>query len=589
MIQPSLQIGGGDWAVKETKLLGTNPVLNEKLPVEIDVTNATIGARVNKQGIIENGPRNLVTFSETFDNAVWVKNDTVVLSTNNVNPFGKLNATSLGFTLQNNPNFQQTIVTVPNKVFTTSFYVRRVSGTAIIYLRAGNLTQNNINPTSVWQRFSVTGTSDSTIGRCAIGAVTPVIGVDVIEIWGAQLEESSVATEYYPTTTRTNLARIDYSSGEAALLIEPQRTNLLLQSEALTNSTFFTSIRCTVTNVPVLNPANVLISTELRLFNATTDDQHFRINPNATYNSGVTYSYSIFVKYGSFRFCKLAYMNFSGGYVVAVFDLVNGVLGTTAVSGTNSILNNSSIQSLKNGWFRISISATLDSSAGQPMNFEFNKVTSANPSFVGYGRESQTTTTNDFCYLFGAQLEQGFYATSYIPTLASAVTRNADLVSKTGIGNLINSQEGVLFVESKAFVDNASTGLSQGCTISLSDGTNSNFISFYYHGNSINRVVPRITVNGVSVWVGESAIPSATSMNKFAIRWSASEASFWMNGVKINFSSITTATFASNTLTRFGFDPNSTSQVYSFNARTKGLSVYKTALTDSEMIELTTL
>jgi hypothetical protein len=64
MIQPSLQIGGGDWAVKETKLLGTNPVLNEKLPVEIDVTNATIGTRVNKEGIIENGPKNLLTFSQ---------------------------------------------------------------------------------------------------------------------------------------------------------------------------------------------------------------------------------------------------------------------------------------------------------------------------------------------------------------------------------------------------------------------------------------------------------------------------------------------------------------------------------------------
>jgi hypothetical protein len=199
MENPSLQIGGGDWAVKETKLLGTNPVLNRKIPVEIDVTNATIGTRVNKEGFIENGPRNLLTFSENFDNAVWVKNDTVVLSTNNANPFGKLNATKLGFTLQNNPNFQQVISTVPGKVFTTSFYVRRVSGNATIYLRVGSLNPNNINPTSVWQRFSVTGVTDSTTGRCTIGAVSPVLGVDVIEIWGAQLEENLIATEYYPT------------------------------------------------------------------------------------------------------------------------------------------------------------------------------------------------------------------------------------------------------------------------------------------------------------------------------------------------------------------------------------------------------
>ena len=62
------------------------------------------------------------------------------------------------------------------------------------------------------------------------------------------------------------------------------------------------------------------------------------------------------------------------------------------------------------------------------MNFEFNKVSSANPAFVSFGRESQTTTTADFCYLDRVQLEVGGL-TSYITTAGAAVTRNADVIT----------------------------------------------------------------------------------------------------------------------------------------------------------------
>ena len=42
------------------------------------------------------------------------------------------------------------------------------------------------------------------------------------------------------------------------------------------------------------------------------------------------------------------------------------------------------------------------------------------------------------------------YATSYIPTSGSTVTRNQDIFTRDGIGSLINSTEGVLFVEMAA-------------------------------------------------------------------------------------------------------------------------------------------
>jgi hypothetical protein len=72
------------------------------------------------------------------------------------------------------------------------------------------------------------------------------------------------------------------------------------------------------------------------------------------------------------------------------------------------------------------------------------------------------------------QLEAGSYATSEIPTTSSIVTRNADVISKTGISSLIGQTEGVIFLdffyngESKDFVP-----------INLFDSAGSNHLSIY--------------------------------------------------------------------------------------------------------------
>ena len=54
-------------------------------------------------------------------------------------------------------------------------------------------------------------------------------------------------------------------------------------------------------------------------------------------------------------------------------------------------------------------------------------------------------------YIWGAQLEQQSYATSYIPTNGATNTRLQDIANNSGNSTLINSTEGVLYAEIAAF------------------------------------------------------------------------------------------------------------------------------------------
>jgi len=153
----------------------------------------------------------------------------------------------------------------------------------------------------------------------------------------------------------------------------------------------------------------------------TTSTQFSRINPNATYTNGQVYTYSLFVKYNTKQFVKLSYMNYATSeYFAAAFDLVNGLVTDTEVQGlpTNT---SSFIEEAPNGWYRIGISAALPSSAGNAMNFEFNVLPSGTPTWSTYGRVTQTTTTSDKVYIYGASLIEGAKGV-YTPTIGTAQT-----------------------------------------------------------------------------------------------------------------------------------------------------------------------
>jgi hypothetical protein len=575
MIQPSLQIGGGDWAVKETKLLGTNPVLNEKLPVEIDVTNATIGTRVNKEGIIENGPKNLLTFSEDLSNNNWVKNQNLTVSISNIlSPNGTLdawlvNSNDAFVSLTNSYNVNPVILT-----HTRSIWARTVSGVGKIHLMAFSANSNSLfNVTEEWQRFTLNGYG-ATGGNAFYVDFRGSTNINKVIVWHPQAEEGPVATEYYPTTTRTNLARIDYSSGEAALLIEPQRTNIALYSQEFDNA-YWLKVRASITPNVIVSPDGSL--TADKLVEDTSNNNHYLWKFIGTVSNGDTRAVSIHVKKAERSVVTLQCLGVSG--FQATFNLdTQTISNSSGLYGGNSP-SSTTIIALANGWFRISISGVFNvSNNNSTLVTNILLSNGASQTYLGDGTSG--------LHIWGAQIEVGSYATSYIPTLASAVTRNADVISKTGISDLINSQEGVFFLEIAAL-----TATQEGNkAISFSDGTFNNRIQIEFT-NGNNSSSCRVVVGNSSQSSFGNFIPVTTNFTKIAFFYKLNQFKVFVNGIQFQTTGTSGSVNSANTLNNlvFGIANGSGGSLNNFEGRLKSLQLYKTALTDAQLITLTTI
>jgi hypothetical protein len=183
----------------------------------------------------------------------------------------------------------------------------------------------------------------------------------------------------------------------------------------------------------------------------------------------------------------------------------------------------------------------------------------------------------DTFFIWGAQLEAGSNATSYIPTVASTVTRNADVISKTGISSLIGQTEGTLYAE----VDLAN-GFNQDIIRVSFDNTFSDTIIF--RKTAINGLEVFIRINSVTIFLFSFA--SFNGRNKVAFNYKSGNSSLFINGNKV----------ASNTLTFTTNSNYNTFNLGNFNNTTNICSgkinsalIFKTQLTDTECINLTTL
>lgn len=206
-------------------------------------------------------------------------------------------------------------------------------------------------------------------------------------------------------TVGNTTPRFDYDPVTLAprgLLIEEARTNLLTYSEAI--STGYAPVRATLVNNATAAPSGVVNATKL-VEDTTATSTHI---VGGTITAGATSSFSVFAKAA-----ERTWLYVVSGTATAYFDLSTGAVGTTA-NCTGSTVN------MGNGWYRCIIS-----------NFTTSSSVYVGPA-TGNGSASYTGNGTSGLYLWGLQLEAGSFATSYIPTVASTVTRNADVATMTG-------------------------------------------------------------------------------------------------------------------------------------------------------------
>ena len=170
------------------------------------------------------------------------------------------------------------------------------------------------------------------------------------------------------------------------------------------------------------------------------------------------------------------------------------------------------------------------------------------------------------------QVETGAYATSYIPT-TTATTRNADVISKTGISSLIGQTEGTLFSE---FALNTSVNFQMDVRITA--GTGNEIIIF----NTGLRPTVNITSANVLIFSTGNALDNTSlgANNKIAVAYKNNDFAVYQNGV---------LKFSQNT----GNVPLSLPDLLLSNGSRsyllKNTMLFKTRLTNTELAQLTTL
>ena len=338
-------------------------------------------------------------------------------------------------------------------------------------------------------------------------------------------------------TEDTNLPRIDYTGGEGHWLFEPQSTNLFLNSEPTTNEGTSGNITYESFNW-ALGFSNCV---------RYGDNSALRFRYGGTVSASTKYTLSAFVIMDDLS------EPITGGQTSG--DDFTFVLGGSVFSNANSSV------SMGNNIWRVSITAT----------------TSASPNAGRNGLIKFTTQSSKGFRVVSYQLEQQSFATSYIPTNGSTVTRLQDAAFGAGSSDLINSTEGVLYAEIAALSDG---GVRK---ISISDGSLTNYVSFEYSVIT-NLIRIRLVSGGVEYSFYQSTSYNYLQYHKIAISYKINDFKIYIDGL--------IAHTDTSSIMPIGLDVlnfSSGNGAERFFGKAKCVAVFKEALTDAELTCLTTI
>jgi len=528
---------------------GSNPItIRAAAPTGSAVGTIAAGATVTSYVVAATAQ---IFVAPTADNqaiAFTINSVREVVGGFNTAPDGTLTADTLLATAGTHcPQANQVVATVNATAYTASWFVR--AGTATFVQLAIN------GQTADWCNFTLTGNGSVQNNGAAVGAISfnsatgyyrismaytaggtdrrPIfaivpsgtatrlqtatyVGTESVIIWGAQLELGSL-TDYTRNAGGVFPPRFDFDPVTLAprgLLIEEQRTNLLLRSEEIGVSPWSLQRATIAANVATAPDGT---STADRLVDNAENGTHRVFQSSAKAASAVTYTGSIFIKADTLGF---ATVRLSGqgetSFTSVGINLSTGELSALSTSGFTGA--SAQAQSFGNGWWRVSITGTSDTTELIFLLVGTANSLSASSSYVG---------TGDGIFLWGAQIEAGAFATSYIPTVASQVTRTADQASITGanFSQWYNQSEGTFVAEFASFVGAA---VNSPRVLAASDGTVNNRIRAFL-GNTNTTV--QVT-NGSVLQATLNNTPATTYgvINKLAFAVKANDFASSING-----------------------------------------------------------
>ena len=339
------------------------------------------------------------------------------------------------------------------------------------------------------------------------------------------------------------------------LLLEPTRTNLIPQSQNFSTN-WFRNGGTIENNIPSPDGgtnAYALIENE-----ATGGKL---IYDTVSVSAGQI-TFSLFMKKADKTYTSIL---LSGAVTTSMLNvnLENGTASTVAGS-----FDSTNIEAYPSGWYRVS--ATLTATAGN-VNANVYLMNGAS-----YSDRNYTGNGTDKTYIFGAQLEQGSYATSYIPTEGSQVQRTNDNVYNGGDATLLDLDELTFFVDVTPYKGGVFH------YASLNDGSNQNRVIFIFNSN--NTSFSTRVVSSGSTQINHTENITFETRNKIAIKLKANDAEVYLNGTSIHTDTSFTMPID---LDRVNFSIYANSNNF-FEGKVNQLTVFNEALSDSELITLTT-
>ena len=350
-------------------------------------------------------------------------------------------------------------------------------------------------------------------------------------------------------------ARLNYEidgglvNTKPSLLLEPQSTNLFTESNNVGIAA------STKLDNQIISPEG-LQNAALYVENTATSS-HGAIKSNILPTAGATtYTLSVFAKAKERHLLRLNIYANGASNLTDNFDLINGTVSDA----------NSTIEDFGNGWFRCSTTKTVTNSGGYNFAAVYMGKTTSSYYYAGDGQSG--------LYLFGFQLEQQSYPTSYIPTNGSTQTRAAETCNGAGTSSILPSEEGILYAE----IQGLNNGTNQRW-IAIGSGGNANRVSIHF--NSTNNISCSVRGTSSARYDANFNIGSQTNNTKAAIRYKDSDYSFFVNGVKVDSQQSNSLNFNAS-LSELAFD--SADGASYFYGKIRDIRVYNTKeMTDSEV------